>query len=294
MALTEWDVFWQEGNFHCLPQDRDDAIKQQTDALWLDLLVDLSLERHDKVLDIACGQGYVIQLLAQSTTLPLNFTGVDGSSIDFSLPEHTPHSLSLLSNTLLNTDINFSEKFILITSNFGAEYIEQSIIKKVLLMCSAENALVALNMHHPESILTTNSQNFLLALELWFDDPSFLSLEASLETTFSVEKAKTYIDKLAILDKTTKQYLSATQLPRQIVSMLASFQKGQITKLAFQVIRDSFTKYMQRLSAQIDSSHRSEKMLQTLLKNGDFLLLKDEIIKHDNYIVSRFAVLKRQ
>lgn len=294
MALTEWDVFWQEGNFHCLPQDRDDVIKQQTDALWLNLLVDLPLECHDKVLDIACGQGYVIQLLAESTTLPLSFTGMDGSSVDFSLPEQTPHSLTLLSNTLLDSHVELDEKFSLITSNFGAEYIEQSFIRNLFLSCSTEKTKVALNMHHPNSLLTKNSKKFLKALKLWLDDPSFLSLEASLENTFSVEKAKTYIDKLAILDKKTEYHLSGTQLSQQIVNMLVYYQKGKITRLAFQDIRDAYAKYMLRLSAQIDSSCRSEKVLQTLLENQSFVLLKDKLLKCDHRIVSRFVLLQRQ
>lgn len=65
--MDEWSDYWKQGNISCLPEKNDYNFRLTLENLWIEVL-SKSLNDNNRVLDLACGNGFLSHLVSKNNT----------------------------------------------------------------------------------------------------------------------------------------------------------------------------------------------------------------------------------
>lgn len=155
-SRLSWSEYWQSGAEQSLQAHSASPIQGFIQEYFVN-----KLGSHDAVLDIATGNGALLQ------RVPLNHQGIR-AGIDYS--EIAPEQNLRSQNNFLRMDgscLGFdSASFDWVVSHFGFEYIPREAAVKELLRVLRPQAQVFLLCHRKDSVLSVNSKQQLLEARL--------------------------------------------------------------------------------------------------------------------------------
>ena len=176
--MEHWDAYWQNNSSTDSFGDSSSEFTSNPDvkSLWLPLLK--SLEGNGSVIDIGCGNGSLILLIAEyckQHNLSTALNAVDLANIDFNaVINHRPDLRSLVENISVykNTsasDLPFEASTAThIVSQFGFEYMSIDSTLAEVSRVLKESGIFEVLVHHADSPVTKDSKRGVQILQQSF------------------------------------------------------------------------------------------------------------------------------
>lgn len=288
-TLKHWTDYWCSKEISCLPGKANEELNNLINSQWKLFGTRFCESDGLAILDLACGSGMVSHILADTLKYDAYFNCLDAGKVSFSLPQR--HKLNLLSEFIINEKSQLEKKFDLIVSNFGAEYIKENDILEFISNHINSDGYIALNLHYEQSIITEISKQVSNAISAWTSNQRLQSLENKLNTNFSIADAKSYIDILLQLNIQNAE-VANSGLASDIVNMMSSYQKGNLDKLEFDSIRNTYINYQNRLNQQIESATNAARLISEIKISPYFEVITLEQLTISEQNISTFIIFK--
>lgn len=157
---TGWDDYWA-GSSSGVAYGAEGVRHPVLDEFWTSMLT--SVKQADRVLDVACGRGAVLEHLGDSDAQVLETIAVDYSEPALrSLREHYPDVMTVAADVV---GLPFADsRFDLVLSQFGVEYGGVAAVKDLARLCAPSGQL-AMVIHAEGSLVYRECETNLRVLE---------------------------------------------------------------------------------------------------------------------------------
>jgi ubiquinone/menaquinone biosynthesis C-methylase UbiE len=292
--MNEWDDYWSQGNVSCFP----DApklnrllLKEWSEAFRLNIK-----ENSCAVLDLACGGGYLTNLLVEdyrNTDKKIQLSLSD--MCDINVQSSSANITLQLFPKVNNESLPFNKNtFDFIVSNFGFEYSETIQTINELSRVLSHKGRFVLNCHYIDSQIIKDSVDISNALILWLETSKIQSIIVDLfsnsNTARQIDKnkeSKLLIDEFVNINNKTNGGISKSGLLEAILPLLKNNIQLLPTMDDYNTLERNYKNYLKRIQAQINAALTDKKLVtikeQLLLNNiildeVKYLTLDDEIV----------------
>lgn len=290
--MNEWDDYWSQGHVSCFP---DDPKLNQIFANTWSAAFKNNVGNNCSILDLACGGGYLTDLLITEykntdKRLQLSLSDICDIHVKSSSSNVVLQLYPKVNNELLPFKNN---AFDFIISNFGFEYSQTEKTIDELARVLNNKGRFALNCHFIDSQIIKNSIDIVDALMFWLETNEMQKMTETLFTNDHSsqfdkrQQSKLLIDELASIDKKTNGGIAKSGLLEAILPLLKNNIQLLPTLDEYNTLKCNYKNYLKRIQAQINAALTKEKIIvikERFLRNNihldeiKYLTLDDKVV----------------
>lgn len=279
-SQNAWSNYWTnitDSKASCIVGDKSGAANELLEQIWQQALKPvLQNGQPVKVLELACGSGFLTRLAKESLgELCERYVAVDYAditSIDF------PKGVEVIANTAIEQLDTGDEKFDVIISNFGFEYSDVETTVPAVANMLADEGLVAFNCHTMNSGLHQDSISIVNAYRQWRSQLPVEELYAKMKAQpGNIELIKTYFVQLSQIDQNHQSGITKMGLIDEVLPLIQQQLAGMDSESKMTTYIQNCEQYVERLNHQASASEAANKIVTLYNKLSGELLTSEKV-----------------
>lgn len=289
-----WNNYWNTEQHGCIHGKGSEIVNQQLLNNWKQNSHKF-VQNNMTCFDLASGSGYLSNLFYyEFADKKLDIVALDYASVNRST---YPDNVKIYENQNIEEIKEFKNKANLIVSNFGFEYANMVNAFNAMENYAAENAVIILNCHHPDSVYSIDNKDIIAAYTK-FKQSGLLTQFNQILTESDLERknksAMAFFQAAQQIDSQHGQGLSKMQ----IVDMFLYFFKDTrnvVTKQnEFKLALNEQDRYVERLQHQLDAAQNYNAIIAYLNEsNTPYELLSEAPLEVNGKLISKFVIAKK-